>query len=71
MNMWELWIFRRSPQALVLKALLASFVASFRSRVVSNSFVLPPTTQPAAPVTAILVGLLCPGAGRSIRSGSR
>ena len=70
MNMWELWIFRQFPQALLLKALPASSAASFRSRVVSDSFVLPPTTQPAASVTAILVGLLCPGAGRSIRSGS-
>ena len=68
--MWESWIFRRFPQALVLEELLAPFVALFRSRVVSNSFVLPPTAQPAAPVTAVLVGLLCPSAGRSIRSGS-
>ena len=32
MRIWELWFFRRFSSALVLKAFLASFLASFRSR---------------------------------------
>ena len=32
MRTWELWLFRRFSPALALKAFLASFLASFRSR---------------------------------------